>query len=105
MAARGAGSPMCRGTISTSLRTGRPDPSTRSGRSAPPGAEGRPGWRRIATHEEDDMAKSPSKPFEVTKTDAEWRSQLTPEQYNVLRDHGTERAGTSPLNKEYGAGT
>ncbi len=38
--------------------------------------------------------------FEVTKTDAEWRAQLTPEQYRVLRDHGTERAFTSPLNDE-----
>ena len=38
--------------------------------------------------------------FEVTRTDEEWRQLLTPEQYSVLRKHGTERAGTSPLNKE-----
>jgi len=38
--------------------------------------------------------------FPVAKTDAEWRQQLTAEQYHVLREHGTERAGTSPLNKE-----
>jgi peptide-methionine (R)-S-oxide reductase len=43
--------------------------------------------------------------FEIVKSDAEWRAQLTPEQYRVLRDHGTERAGTSPLDKEYGPGT
>ena len=43
--------------------------------------------------------------FEVTKTDAEWREVLTPDQFHVLRKHGTERAGTSPLDKEYGAGT
>ena len=34
----------------------------------------------------------------INKTDAQWRAELTPEQYRVLREHGTERAGTSPLN-------
>ena len=42
--------------------------------------------------------------FPVTKTDEEWKKILTPEQYKVLREHGTERAFTSPLDKQYAAG-
>ena len=51
-------------------------------------------------------AADPAKPeaFPVTKTAEEWKKLLTPEQYKVLRDHGTERAFTSPLDKQYGAG-
>jgi len=40
----------------------------------------------------------------IAKTDAEWRQALSPEAYRVLREHGTERAGTSPLNHEKRAG-
>ncbi|MEL6920852.1 MAG: peptide-methionine (R)-S-oxide reductase MsrB [Pseudomonadota bacterium] len=36
----------------------------------------------------------------VEKSEAEWKEALTPEQFHVLRKHGTERAGTSPLNDE-----
>ena len=38
--------------------------------------------------------------FEITKSPEEWKKLLTPAQYYVLRDHGTERAGSSPLDKE-----
>jgi peptide-methionine (R)-S-oxide reductase len=44
------------------------------------------------------------KHFEVEHSDEEWRRKLNPEQYRVLRQHGTERAGTSPLDKQHGAG-
>lgn len=43
--------------------------------------------------------------YPVALTDAEWRGRLTPEQYRVLRGHGTERARTSPLDREKRAGT
>jgi peptide-methionine (R)-S-oxide reductase len=51
------------------------------------------------------MTTTTKAPFEITKTPEEWRRILTPEQYQVLREHGTERAGTSPLDKNYAAGT
>ena len=43
--------------------------------------------------------------FEITKTEAEWKDLLTPQQYHVLRNQGTEWAGSSPLDKEYREGT
>jgi len=50
-------------------------------------------------------AKMTQKTFEIQKTDSDWRKTLTSEQYRVLRQHGTERAGSSPLDKEYDKGT
>ncbi|MEB3312400.1 MAG: peptide-methionine (R)-S-oxide reductase MsrB [Snowella sp.] len=50
------------------------------------------------------LMASTKETFEITKTDEEWRKLLTPEQYNVLRKHGTERSHTSPLDKQYGKG-
>jgi peptide-methionine (R)-S-oxide reductase len=43
--------------------------------------------------------------YPVTRTDAEWRAILTPEQYVVMRSHGTERPGSCALLHEKRAGT
>jgi peptide-methionine (R)-S-oxide reductase len=43
--------------------------------------------------------------FEVQKSDDEWRRILNSAQYDVLRKHGTERPGSSPLNREKRKGT
>ena len=43
--------------------------------------------------------------FLVEKTEAEWRQQLTPEQFAVLREHATERPGSCALLAEHRAGT
>jgi peptide-methionine (R)-S-oxide reductase len=40
------------------------------------------------------------KPSPVTKSDAEWRQVLTPEQFHVMRKHGTERAFSHPYHDE-----
>ena len=43
--------------------------------------------------------------FKVSKSEEEWKQSLTPEEFKVLRKHGTEPAGTSPLDKNYDQGT
>ena len=51
-------------------------------------------------------ASSPQEaPGKVIKTEAEWRRLLTPAQFNVLREEGTEAPFTSPLNNEKRVGT
>jgi peptide-methionine (R)-S-oxide reductase len=42
----------------------------------------------------------PARKFEIEKSEAEWRKILTPAQFAVLREHDTERAGSSPLDRE-----
>ena len=44
-------------------------------------------------------------PFPLKKTEAEWRAIVSPAAYHVLFEHGTERAGTSPLDNEKRPGT
>ncbi|WP_394342067.1 peptide-methionine (R)-S-oxide reductase MsrB [Nonlabens ponticola] len=51
------------------------------------------------------MADDQRKEYEITKTEQEWQKQLTAEEFNVLREAGTERPFTSPLNDETSPGT
>ncbi len=44
------------------------------------------------------------KQYEVIRSDEEWRRLLTPEQYQIMRRHGTERPGSCALNSEKRAG-
>ncbi len=46
-----------------------------------------------------------AKSYPVRYTQAEWRKRLTPAQFTILRQKGTERPGTSPLNREHRKGT
>jgi peptide-methionine (R)-S-oxide reductase len=46
-----------------------------------------------------------SKTYPVMRSEAEWRKLLTPEQYHIMREHGTERPGSCALNDEKRAGT
>jgi peptide-methionine (R)-S-oxide reductase len=43
--------------------------------------------------------------FELNLTPEQWRARLTPQQFRILRQQGTERAGSSPLDREHRRGT
>lgn len=66
------------------------------------GAIARQGF--AAPQETQEMQTTQDKIHDMQTTDAEWRKILTPEQYQVLRKHGTEPAGSSPLNNEHRQG-
>ena len=59
-------------------------------------------WPRLAAAPA--KAGKPAQGFEFTRTDEQWHQLLTPAQYTVLRDEGTERPYSSPLNSEHRAG-
>ncbi|MFP3249170.1 MAG: peptide-methionine (R)-S-oxide reductase, partial [Paraburkholderia sp.] len=59
-------------------------------------------WPRLSAAPAD--AGQPAGGFEFTRTNAQWRQMLTPEQYMVLRGEGTERPYSSLLNVEHRAG-
>ncbi|MBC2670279.1 peptide-methionine (R)-S-oxide reductase MsrB [Novosphingobium piscinae] len=47
----------------------------------------------------------PARTFPLQLGEAEWRRRLTPEQFHILREAGTERPGSSPLLREHRRGT
>lgn len=53
---------------------------------------------------QEEAKKSDSKTFEISKTDAEWKTELSDKEYYVLRKAGTERPFSSSLNNEKRAG-
>jgi peptide-methionine (R)-S-oxide reductase len=61
-------------------------------------------WLSRYLHSNSEVQAASNHNFEIRKTEAEWRKILTPEQFNVLRQHGTERAGSSPLDQQEAKG-
>ena len=69
------------------------------------GAAAAAGLSKILGGGSSEAAGHEAKTFPVSYSDEEWRKRLSPEQHYVLRRHGTERAGTSPLDREKRKGT
>ena len=63
------------------------------------------GAANAQTPEGEAQTAAKAEEFPYTLSDAQWKEKLTREQYRILRKAGTERAGTSPLNREKRAGT
>jgi peptide-methionine (R)-S-oxide reductase len=51
------------------------------------------------------VAESAPEPFDIIRTDDEWRQRLTRDQFRILREHHTEAPGSNPLNDEHREGT
>ncbi|KAF1709336.1 peptide-methionine (R)-S-oxide reductase [Pseudoxanthomonas kalamensis DSM 18571] len=61
------------------------------------------GLLRLAVRAPEAQARE-AETFEISYSDAEWKRRLSPMQYYVLREHGTERPFSSPLNDEHRGG-
>lgn len=61
--------------------------------------------QRSTTANAQDNTGASTSTYEIAYSEAQWRQRLTPEQFNVLREHGTEPPHSSSLNEEYGEGT
>ncbi len=59
----------------------------------------------LSCHSNAQNKEQKKSPYKVTKTNAQWKTLLTAPQYQILREAGTERAGTSPLNNVKENGT
>jgi peptide-methionine (R)-S-oxide reductase len=62
-------------------------------------------WLAYLGKPEPGIAAPTGQRFAITRSDAEWRQRLTAAQYQILRQHGTERPFSSPLDKEKRRGT